>query len=167
MAFVRSAGAAVCAAAALLLPSSGTLSFAEPRAAPDRSATPPVTLGEVAASPAEGSTRLSNLGELLRRDLEAELGAVDWKAEGLRRRYTLSAAVVRVSSAPDGDRNVRASCTVSASIRDAERSAVLAIVEGKAKADGPGAMDDAERDALAGAVHGAIRALPEAIRRAQ
>jgi hypothetical protein len=182
MAIVRSAGAAVCLAAAVLLPSTAAVSFAEPsahegsRAARERAreaeaaaaSKPLVTLAEVASGPAEGSTRLTNLGELLRHDVEAEIAAVNWKAAGLRRRYTLSAAVVRLSSARKGERAVLASCTVSTSVRDAERGTLLAIVEGRARAeDAPNAERAAERDALAGAVRGAISALPEAIRNAQ
>jgi hypothetical protein len=173
MAIVRSAGAAVFLAAAVLLPSTA-VSFAEPpppRAPaldPAAKSKPPVTLAEVASQPSEGSTRLPNLAELLRQDVESELAAVNWKAAGLRRRYTLSAAVVRLSSAQSGERSVLASCTVSASVRDAERGTLLAIVEGRARAeDGPSAAIEAERGALAGAVRGAITALPEAIRQAQ
>ena len=178
MAIVRSAGAAVCLAAAVLLPSTPAVSFAKPdanersRAAREAEAAaaskPLVTLAEVASGPAEGSTRLTNLGELLRHDVEAELAAVNWKAAGLRRRYTLSAAVVRLSSTREGERAVLASCTVSTSVRDAERGTLLAIVEGRARAeDAPAAAIEAERGALAGAVRGAITALPEAIRNAQ
>ncbi len=172
MAIVRSAGAAVFLAAAVLMPSTVSRADPPPRAdAPSLDPLknkPPVTLSEVAQNPAEGSTRLPNLAELLRHDVESELAAVNWKAEKLRRRYTLSAAVVRFSSAQSSERSVLASCTVSASVRDAERGTLLAIVEGRARAeDAPSAAIEAERDALAGAVRGAITALPEAIRQAQ
>ena len=127
----------------------------------------PVTLGEVATSPAAGSTRLVNVAELLRRDAEAELAALDWTHTKLRHRYTVSALIVRLDSAPLGERALSASCTISAAVRD-ERGSLLAIVEGRARAeDAASAGIAAERDALAAAVRSAITAVPEAIRRLQ
>jgi hypothetical protein len=115
---------------------------------------------------APGATQLSNLTELLRRNVEAELGAIDWSKEGLRRRYKLSASVVRLeTSRVEGALEV--ACTVSAAVRD-DRGALLAIVEGRARVGGSSsAGPGAEQGALAGAVRGAIGAVPEAIRRAQ
>jgi hypothetical protein len=76
--------------------------------------------------------------------------------------------VVGLSSARIDPRNLAASCTISAAVRDAERGTLLVIVEGRARAeDAPAAAAEAERGALAGAVRGAITAVPEAIRRAQ
>jgi hypothetical protein len=127
----------------------------------------PVTLGEVATSAAAGSTRLLNVADLLRRDAEAELAALDWTHTKLRHRYTVSALIVRLDSAPLGERALSASCTISAAVRD-ERGSLLAIVEGRARAeDAASAGIAAERDALAGAVRSAITAVPEAIRRLQ
>jgi hypothetical protein len=124
-----------------------------------------VTLAEVTISGAE-SSRLVNLPDLVRHDVEAELAAIDWSKLGLRRHYKLSASVVRLSSARNGDQNLMASCTISAAVRDAERGTLLVIIEGRARAeDAPGAAAEAERGALAGAVRGAITAVPEAIQR--
>lgn len=131
----------------------------------DSAASRPVTLGEVATSVAAKSTRLLNVADLLRRDAEAELAAIDWSKTRLRHRYTLSALIVRLDSAPLGERALSASCTVSAAVRD-ERGALLAIVEGRARAeDAATAGMEAERDALAAAVRSAIAAVPEALRR--
>jgi hypothetical protein len=133
----------------------------------ESAASRPVTLGEVATSVAARSTRLLNVADLLRRDAEAELAAIDWSKAKLRHRYTLSALIVRLDSAPLGARALEASCTVSAAVRD-ERGALLAIVEGRARAeDAASAGIAAERDALAAAVRSAITAVPEAIRRLQ
>jgi hypothetical protein len=127
----------------------------------------PVTLAEVTIQKA-GSSRLDNIPDLLRRDVEAELAAIDWSKLGLRRRYTLSATVVELESARTGERNLTASCTISAAVRDADRGKLLVIIEGHARAeDSPTKAADAERGALAGAVRGAITAVPEAIRRSQ
>jgi hypothetical protein len=139
----------------------------DPRSPKEIAAARPVTLGEVATSVAAQSTRLINVSDLLRHDAEAELAAIDWTKTKSKHRYTLSALIVRLESAPLGARSLSASCTVSAAVRD-ERGALLAIVEGRARAeDAATAGIAAERDALAGAVRSAIIAVPEAIRRLQ
>lgn len=126
-----------------------------------------VTLAEVTVSGADGS-RLENLPELVRHDVEAELAVIDWSKLGLRRRYKLSASVVRLSSSRTADQGLAASCTISAAVRDADKGTLLVIVEGRARAeDAPSAAAQAERGALAGAVRGAITAVPEAIQRSQ
>ena len=150
---------------AILSGSPAAAEEARPRA--DSAALRPVTLGEVATSVAAGSTRLINVADLLRHDAEAEIAAIDWGRAKLRHRYTLSALIVRLDSAPLGERALSASCTVSAAVRD-ERGALLAIVEGRARAeDAASAAVAAERDALPAAVRSAITAVPEAIRRLQ
>ena len=70
----------------------------------ESAASRPVTLGEVATSAAAGSTRLLNVADLLRSDAEAELAAIDWTHAKLRHRYTVSALIVRLDSAPLGER---------------------------------------------------------------
>lgn len=128
-----------------------------------------VTLAEVASQVEPGATRLGDLKEVLRREVEAELAAIDWSKESLRRRYKLSAAVVRLETVHAGD-GLRISCTVSAAVRD-DRGVLLAIVEGRARADGDegagAGLAVVEQGALAGAVRGAITAVPEAIRRSK
>ena len=126
----------------------------------------PVTLAEVASQVDARATRLRNLPDLLRQDVEAELAAIDWQRAKVRRRYRLSAAVVTLSSAT-GERTLSASCVVSAAVRD-DRGVLLAVVEGRARAeDAPAAAERAERDALAAAARSAIKAVPESIRLAQ
>ncbi len=141
------------AAAVLATPSA----FADKKSAP-------VTLAEVASQ--AKATRLTNVTALLRDDIETELAAIDWSKAGVRKRYLLSAAVVRLeSTARDGA--LAASCTVSATVRD-DRGTILAIVEGRARAEeAPSAAAVAERGALAAAARGAVTAVPEAIRRTQ
>lgn len=124
----------------------------------------PVTLTEVVSQIDPGATRLSNLTELLRVRVEAEIGAIDWSKEGLRRRYKLSASVVRLETSRSGA-GLQVSCTISAAVRDAERGTLLATIEGRARVEGASsAGTSAEQDALTGAVHSAIGAVPEAIR---
>jgi hypothetical protein len=127
----------------------------------------PVTLSEVVSRVDASATRLGDVRALLRHDVESELAAIDWSKEKIRRRYKLSAAVARLESASTGERTLRASCTVSAALLD-DRGALLAIVEGRARAeDGQPFAARAERDALAAAARSAIRALPESIHRAE
>jgi hypothetical protein len=127
---------------------------------------PPVTLAEVTTQVNPAATHLPNATDLLRLSADAELRAIDWTKEGLRRRYLLSATLVRLESVP-ADGVLRASCAVSAAVRD-ERGTLVAIIEGRARADAsPEAAATAERGALEGAVQGAIRRVPEAIRKAQ
>lgn len=126
----------------------------------------PVTLAEVASQVDPSATQLANLKDLLRTSVEAELRAIDWSKQGVRRRYTLSAAVVSLSSSR-ADGLLRVSCTVSAAVRDRERGTILATLQGRARVEGAGAPAAAEQDALAGAVRSAVGAVPDAIRRAQ
>jgi len=158
----------IAIAVAVLSLSAGRPAAAEDaRPLADSAALRPVTLGEVATSVAAKSTRLLNVADLLRHDAEAEIAAIDWGKAKLRHRYTLSALIVRLDSAPLGERALSASCTVSAAVRD-ERGALLAVVEGRARAeDAASAGMAAERDALSAAVRSAITAVPEAIRRLQ
>lgn len=167
-----SAAAALAPLAALAALSLAAPALPAPVAGPPvapfagEAAAPPITLAEVNTQVDPSATHLPDLKEILRRSAEAELKAIDWGKEGLRRRYKVSAAVVQLQSGRDG-RLLRASCAVSAAVRD-ERGALLAIVEGRARAEEEGAAPaSAERGALEGAVQGAIRRLPEAIRRAQ
>jgi hypothetical protein len=143
--------------------------LASPAAASDPKAAAPVTLAEVASQVAPGATRLQNLTELLRRSVEAELGAIDWGKEGLRRRYTLSAALVRLETSRERgeEGGLVVTCTVSAAVRD-DRGSLLATLQGRAKVEGASsAALGAEQGALAGAVRGAISGVPEVIRRTQ
>ncbi|WP_050431710.1 hypothetical protein [Chondromyces crocatus] len=161
-------------AAALL--ASSTLSLPTPSvAAPGPQGAPPiaashatqqVTLAEVNSQVDPAATHLPDLTDILRQSAEAELRAIDWGKQGLRRGYKVSAAITRLESGREG-KTLRASCAVSAAVRD-ERGSLLVIVEGRARAEEEGSLlASAERGALEGAVHGAIHRLPEAIRKAQ
>jgi hypothetical protein len=165
----RASSRARLAAAVVGLIAAATSSSVEAHEPSPRAPAAPVTLGEVSSdAAAAGASRLANVTDLLRLDAEAELSAIDWSKAAIHRRYTVSAVLVRLTSARVGDRALQISCTVSAAVRDTERGTLLAIVEGRARAeDLPAAAADTERDALAGAVRGAITALPKAILSAQ
>jgi hypothetical protein len=111
---------------------------------------------------------VQNATEVLRKEVEAEIAAADWSKLPPRKQYKLSASIVSLKAEPLDKKTLSASCTVSVSIRDAKRNNLLAILEGRAKVtDLPSASSRAQLDALAGAVRGAIAAVPEAIRQAQ
>jgi hypothetical protein len=155
------AGAAlVCAA----LGCSTSSAVAEAKAPATAEAKGPVTLGEVSAS---GATTFPDAAKILRHDVEAELGAIDWsrstRAKG--KRLTMSAALVRLDSVKTGDHGLRANCTVSATLLD-EHGALVATLQGRADAEDDGRDGrGAERDALKVAVKGAVAHVPEALDR--
>ena len=80
----------------------------------------PVTLADVGSRAT--TTKLGNITDLLRRDVESELAAIDWTKSKVSRRYVVSASVVRLDSELR-DAGLLASCTVSATLRD-ERGAI-------------------------------------------
>jgi hypothetical protein len=127
-----------------------------------------VTLTEVASGVEPGATLLGDVKALLREDTEALLATIDWSPLRLRRRYALTASLVRLSTTRTGERSLAASCAVSAAVRDAESGVLLFIIEGRARAeDSDAAGARAERDALRAAVRGAVAAVPEALRKTQ
>lgn len=133
-------------------------------AAPARSAEPcPVTLGGVASH--IRTARVGNVVEVMRKDAQTELDAIDWKKCGVSRKVTVQAALVKLDSRQDKGK-LRVAATVSATLHDKSSGAILAVLQGRAETeDAPSAAAAAERDALSGAVKGAIGAIPEAIRR--
>jgi hypothetical protein len=128
----------------------------------------PVTLAEANSSVDPASTRLVDPVALLRADAADALGAIDWSALRLSRRYAISATIVRLSTASTGARSLAASCSISVAVRDLERSTLLFVVEGRARAeDGADAAARAERDALRAAVQNAIAGVPGGLQRTQ
>lgn len=128
----------------------------------------PVSLAEVASRVDGAVLGGQSATDLLRKDVEAEIAAADWSKLPPRKHYKLSASIVALKAEELDKKTLRASCTVSVSIRDAKRGNLLAILEGRAKVeDLASASSRAQRDALTGAVRGAMAAVPEAIRQSQ
>jgi hypothetical protein len=128
---------------------------------------PPVTVAEVESRVDAASLSLQNPTELLKKDVEAEIAALDWSKAPARRLYKLSAAIVALESTKIDGKMARTSCTVSVSIREAKGGTLLAIMQGRARVeDALTASAGAQRDALTGAVRGAVAGIPEAIRSA-
>jgi hypothetical protein len=145
-----SRGALRFAAAALLLVT----------AAPSDAADRPVAIGEVAAHVAG---READLVPAMRASIERELSGLDFSRAPRGKRWVLSASLVRLEAETVGG-VTRASCVVSAVVREAKGGAIRAVLEGRAKAENdPDHRAQAELGALSAAVHGAIVAVPNVL----
>jgi hypothetical protein len=122
---------------------------------------PLVALGEVEVS--RGGAR-PFLGPLLRSALEREIEALDLHAAPHGRRFVASASLVRLETDSTGSA-LRASCVVALVLREARGGAIVAMVEGRARAEGDWAgLATAESLAIGAAAHGAAQALPQVVR---
>jgi hypothetical protein len=126
-----------------------------------------VTLAETASRVDPAATKLGDVVPLLRADASAALAAIDWSGLRLSRRYGVSATVVRLSTERT-ERSAASTCVVAAAVRELDTGNVLFTVEGRARAeDSASAPARAERDALRAAVEGAVRAVPDGLRRSR
>jgi len=122
----------------------------------------PVEIAEVASRVA--SPRHGDLLGLMRSEAESEIAAIDWKQNRLKRRVRVAASLLKLESTQKGGA-LRSHAVVSAALLDPKSGALLAIVEGRAESEGrTGAAVLTERDALSGAMRGAIAAIPGAVR---
>lgn len=146
---IERAGKTVCAvrvAALAMLVAGGA---ASPREA--RADSAPVRLGELSV-PAEAGVS----GELVREAVGLELGRLDAAALGRARRPLVLSVAVRLEGS---------TCKVNATLRDARRGTMLAILEGSASAAAGRAPAPNVRDAIVRvAVRGAVSQIPDAIR---
>jgi hypothetical protein len=142
--------------------------LAEPRPPAPEAPLGGVALAEVASRVDPRATRMGDVVPLLRQEAAAAIAAIDWGTLRLSRRYAVAATAVRLSTTRTSERTLATSCVISASVREADTGTLLFTVEGRALAeDQVASADRAERDALRAAVTGAMRALPEGLRRAQ
>lgn len=121
----------------------------------------PLALGEV-------TTRVSRQGVDLpgafRSAIVDELRRVDVSDAPSQERVVVSASLVRLDTETQGAR-ARSTCVVSATLRKARGGALVAILQGKARAeDTAREIPSNELTALRAAVHSAVRGIPEAIR---
>jgi hypothetical protein len=123
-------------------------------------AAPPkiVVLGEVSA-PVSGEQGV-DYAALVRSAAEDELRALDVHRVHRARPVIVSVSLVRLETHVEP--RTRATCVVSAVLRDARQGAVFAILEGKAQAM-DGERRALEKSALQGAMHGALGRIPEAL----
>src|SRR5438132_13891691 len=115
-----------------------------------------VALGEVSSSVQRVDV---DLRALLKSTLEEELRALDLSHVSRERRAILSVSLVRMDTLPSQDETSITTCIVSATLRDARRGAVFAILEGRAR----GPSDAGARAMVRTAVRGAFARIPEAM----
>lgn len=110
-----------------------------------------LALGEVAVPPvSSGVTHAS-----LKSATEGELLGVDASQLRKKRTVTVSVAVIGSSQSPFA-------CTVNALLRDAKTGTMLAIIEGRAKAEGD-ANPELRKQVLRAAVRSAVSQIPAAL----
>ena len=110
-----------------------------------------LALGEVAVPPPSSGVEQSTL----RIAAAGELRGVDASRLRKRRTVVVSMAVIGSSQSPFG-------CTVNAMLRDAKTGTMLAIIEGRAHAEGE-ANAETRNQVLRAAVRIAVRQIPEAL----
>lgn len=128
---------------------------------PADAGTPPLALGEV-------TTRVTRQGvdlpSAFRDAVVTELSQVDLHDVKKRERVVLSASLMRLDTETKGGR-AHTTCVVSATLRRARGGALLAILQGKARAeDTARQVPSNELAALRAAVRSAVRGIPTAIR---
>jgi hypothetical protein len=119
----------------------------------------PIEIGEV-------STQVERDGidfaEVMRRESAEVLSALDTSHIPRGKHVIVSLALVRLDTLREPDTS--ATCVVDATLRDARRGSVFAILEGKAKVTN-GEPRLVERTALHGAIKGALTRIPEVLKR--
>ena len=110
-----------------------------------------IALGEVAVPPVSSGVDQASLKSAA----EGELRGMDASRLRKRRNVVVSVAISGSSQSPFG-------CTVNALLRDAKTGTMLAIIEGRARADGDANLELRQR-VLRAAVHSAVRQIPAAL----
>lgn len=108
-------------------------------------------LGEVAVPPASSGVDRA----ALKAAAEGELLGVDASRLRKKRTVVVSVAIIGASQSPFG-------CTVNALLRDAKSGNMLAITEGRAKAEGD-ANPELRKQVLRAAVRSAVSQIPAAL----
>ena len=116
-----------------------------------RAAETSITLDDVAVPPAGSGVDHA----ALKTAAEGELRGVDASRLRKRRTVLVSIAVIGSSQSPFG-------CTINALLRDAKTGTMLAIIEGRAHAEGD-ANADLRKQVLRAAVRSAVSQIPAAL----
>lgn len=114
-------------------------------------ADPSIALGEVAVPPVSSGVDQA----ALKSAAEGELRGVDASRLRKRRNIVVSVAIIGSSQSPFG-------CTVNALLRDAKTGTMLAIIEGRARAEGDASAELRQR-VLRAALASAVRQIPAAL----
>ena len=124
-------------------------------------APPPITIGEVTSEVVREDV---DMNLLLRGVLEQELSGVDVAKPARPRPAILSLSLVRMDREMAPNDKAQVTCVVSATVRDQKKGALLAVLEGRARAENEQRLVALlERAALKSAVRGALARLPEAL----
>ena len=110
-----------------------------------------IALGEVAVPPVSSGVDQASL----KTAAEGELLVMDASRLRKRRNIVVSVAIIGSSQSPFG-------CTVNALLRDAKTGTMLAIIEGRARAEGA-ASSALRQQVLRAAVRSAVRQIPAAL----
>lgn len=121
----------------------------------------PVSLSDVKVG--SSSALLKDVEAIARKEIEADLAALDWGKSKPRRRYSITVTVAELGSLPAGQRSLVSSCVVSATLHG-ERGDLLATLQGKARAeDAASVASETERAVLAAALRSALSRVPDIV----
>lgn len=121
---------------------------------------PSISLGEVTVKSAGADAPTE---QKLRFLLGREIGRLRLDTSHRSDAYVVSASLVRLDARESRD-GTRASCVVSATLRQARTGTLLAMMRGSGTAeDDHDMLEGAKERALEAAVYGAVRRLPEAL----
>ena len=136
-----------CAVLAPLLLATATTIFAGDASASNTS----IALGEVAIPPTTSGLDHATL----KTAAEVEIRIVDTSRLRKARQVVVSVAIIGSEAVPFG-------CTVNALVRDAKTGSMLAIIEGRAHAEGS-ANSELRKQVLRAALHSAVSKIPDAL----
>jgi hypothetical protein len=121
---------------------------------------PGISLGEVTVKSVGGDVPTERRLRFL---LGREIDRLRLDMSHRRESYVLSASLVRLDARESRD-GARASCVVSATLRQERTGTLLAMMRGSGTAeDDHNMLEGAKERALEAAVYGAVRRLPEAL----
>jgi hypothetical protein len=103
-----------------------------------------------------------DLPPLLRAVAEAEVSHLDLSAVPKDAKLVLSVALVRIDTTRSSS-GATVSCLVSATLSDAQKGSIFAVLEGRSNAQSKKVEPAVERAAVRAAVRGAVSGLPRAI----
>ncbi len=122
---------------------------------------PPIVVGEVTS---EVTREGIDLPLELRSVVEQELPAVDMAGRAKPRPAILSVSLVRMERAASADKKTSIACVVTATVRDKRKGAIVAVLEGRARAENEERFAELlEHAVMKSAVRGALSRLPEAL----
>jgi len=120
----------------------------------------PIVIGEVSSQVARDGVDYAGW---VRSASEEEVRGLDVSHVPHGKQVIVSVALVRMDTLAE-TRTTDTTCEISATLRDAKRGSVFAVLNGKARAKSGGAPRTVELSALQGALHGALARIPDVLR---